>query len=159
MNVLVSCAPRLRCLILSGVLALACVHAWAAPSAEAALSGEDIYRRATEDVRGPSAGLAQTLRILDVRPPGSSPGGRDMAVTRTNDQTGRVGEVGGVGQKAVAASQEGAELLLVPTAEAPLAERFADADVEVVGVDDLDDALAALDDLGGNALDLADTGG
>lgn len=48
MNVLVSCAPRLRCLILSGVLALACVHAWAAPSAEAALSGEDIYRRATE---------------------------------------------------------------------------------------------------------------
>jgi PDZ domain-containing protein len=113
----------------------------------------------TEDVGGPSAGLALTLGILDVLTPGSITGGRDIAVTGTIDPTGRVGEVGGVGQKAVAASQEGAELLLVPTAEAEQAERFAAADVEVVGVDDLDDALAALDELGGNALALADTGG
>jgi PDZ domain-containing secreted protein len=64
-----------------------------------------------------------------------------------------------VAQKAVAASREGAELLLVPAAEAELAERFADDDVRVVGVETLDDALQALDDLGGNALDLADSGG
>ncbi|HEX7132636.1 MAG TPA: S16 family serine protease [Iamia sp.] len=113
----------------------------------------------TEDVGGPSAGLALTLGILDVLTPGSITGGKTIAVTGTIDPTGAVGEVGGVGQKAVAANREGAELLLVPAAEAELAERFADDGVRVVGVETLDDALQALDDLGGNALELADSGG
>ncbi|HEU5151945.1 MAG TPA: S16 family serine protease [Iamia sp.] len=113
----------------------------------------------TRDVGGPSAGLALTLGILDVLTPGSITGGHTIAVTGTIDPAGNVGEVGGVGQKAVAASREGAELMLVPAAEAELAERFAADDVEVVGVETLDDALAALAELGGNALDLADTGG
>jgi PDZ domain-containing protein len=113
----------------------------------------------TEDVGGPSAGLALTLGILDVLTPGSITGGHTIAVTGTIDPTGVVGEVGGVGQKAVAATREGAELLLVPAAEAELAERFAGDDVRIVGVETLDDALAALDGLGGNALDLADSGG
>ncbi len=113
----------------------------------------------TEDVGGPSAGLALTLGVLDVLTPGSITGGRTIAVTGTIDPDGRVGEVGGVGQKAVAATREGAELMLVPMSEAPLAERFAGDGVRVVGVETLDDALQALDDIGGNALDLADSGG
>ena len=47
----------------------------------------------------------------------------------------------------------------MPAAEAELAERFAADDGEVVGVETLDDALVALDELGGNALDLPDSGG
>ena len=113
----------------------------------------------TQDVGGPSAGLALTLGILDVLTPGSITGGKTIAVTGTIDPGGVVGEVGGVGQKAVAATREGAELLLVPAAEAELAERFAGEDVHVVGVETLDDALEALDGLGGNALDLPDAGG
>lgn len=113
----------------------------------------------TEDVGGPSAGVALTLGILDVLTPGSITGGATIAVTGTIDPEGRVGEVGGVGQKAVAASREGAEMLLVPASEAAIAERFAADDVEVVGIETLDDALAALDRLGGNALDLPDDGG
>lgn len=112
----------------------------------------------TEDVGGPSAGLALTLGILDVLTPGSITGGHTIAVTGTIDPTGVVGEVGGVGQKAVAANRQGAELLLVPKAEAGLAERFAADDVEVVGVETLQDALDALADLGGNADELADAG-
>jgi PDZ domain-containing protein len=112
----------------------------------------------TEDVGGPSAGLALTLGILDVLTPGSITGGHTIAVTGTIDPTGAVGEVGGVGQKAVAASEEGAELILAPAAEAELAERYADDDVRVVGVETLDDALEALADLGGNALELAGSG-
>jgi PDZ domain-containing protein len=113
----------------------------------------------TEDVGGPSAGLALTLGILDVLTPGSITGGKTIAVTGTIDPTGVVGEVGGVAQKAVAANRQGAELLLVPAAEAELAERFAADGVEVVGVETLDDALAALADIGGNADELEDAGG
>ncbi|HMJ79192.1 MAG TPA: S16 family serine protease, partial [Iamia sp.] len=112
----------------------------------------------TEDVGGPSAGLALTLGILDVLTPGSITGEHTVAVTGTIDPAGTVGEVGGVGQKAVAATREGAELLLVPEPEAALAERFAGDDVRVVGVETLADALDALADLGGNADDLADAG-
>ncbi len=105
----------------------------------------------TEDVGGPSAGLALTLGILDVLTPGSITGGHDVAVTGTISTDGVVGEVGGVAQKAVAANRTDADVLLVPAAEAELAERFADPDVEVIGVATLDDALAALAELGGNA--------
>lgn len=48
MNVSVSWVPRWRCVMLSGVLALACAPAGAAPTVDAALSGEEIYRRGTE---------------------------------------------------------------------------------------------------------------
>jgi PDZ domain-containing protein len=115
----------------------------------------------TEDVGGPSAGLALTLGILDVLTPGSLTGGRDVAVTGTISTDGVVGEVGGVAQKTVAANGTDAEVLLVPAAEAELAERFADDDVEVVGVRTLDDALDALTRLGGNADEVAapDAGG
>jgi PDZ domain-containing protein len=109
----------------------------------------------TEDVGGPSAGLALTLGILDVLTPGSISGGHDVAVTGTISADGVVGEVGGVAQKAVAANRTDADVLLVPAPEAELAERFADPDVEVVGVADLQDALDALAALGGNADDLA----
>lgn len=108
----------------------------------------------TDDVGGPSAGLALTLGILDILTPGSITGGVDVAVTGTIDLAGVVGQVGGVGQKAVAATSAGAELLLVPAGEAHQAERFAGEDVEVVGVETLDDALDALEAVGGNARDL-----
>lgn len=113
----------------------------------------------TEDVGGPSAGLALTLGILDHLTPGSLSGGQVVATTGTMDPEGRVGEVGGVAQKAAAASRADARLLLVPSAEAADARRLASGDVEVVGVDTLDDALAALADIGGNALDLERDGG
>lgn len=112
----------------------------------------------TRDVGGPSAGLALTLGILDVLTPGSLTGGRDVAVTGTIGLDGAVGQVGGIGQKTVAAIDAGADLILVPEGEAELALDAA-GDVEVVGVATLDDALAALDRLGGNALELDRSGG
>lgn len=113
----------------------------------------------TEDVGGPSAGLALTLGILDHLTPGSLSGGHVVATTGTIDPEGRVGEVGGVAQKAVAANGVDARLLLVPRREAADARRLAADDVEVVGVDTLDDALEALAGIGGNALELDRTGG
>ncbi len=112
----------------------------------------------TDNVGGPSAGLALTLGILDVLTEGSLTGGHVVAVTGTIQPDGSVGEVGGVAQKTVAANGTDADLLIVPAAEAAQARRFAASDVEVVGVEDLDDALDALAAVGGNALEL-DTGG
>ena len=63
----------------------------------------------TQLVGGPSAGLAFTLAIIDELTPGSLTGGKRVAITGTIEPDGKVGEVGGVEQKAItAAHQRGA---------------------------------------------------
>jgi PDZ domain-containing protein len=109
------------------------------------------------DVGGPSAGLAWTLGLLDRLTPGSITGGHRVAVTGEIDEHGRVLEIGGVGQKAVAARREGATLFIVPKAEAARARKSAGS-MKVVGVRDLDGALDALAAIGGNADELGRPG-
>jgi PDZ domain-containing protein len=105
-------------------------------------------------VRGPSAGLAFTLAVLDVLTPGDLSGGVDVAVTGTIDGIGRVGPIGGAQYKAVAARSAGAEVFLVPAGEEGQAAEKVGDDIEIIPVATLQDALEALADLGGNALDL-----
>jgi PDZ domain-containing protein len=109
------------------------------------------------DVGGPSAGLAFTLGVLDVLTPGELTGGSKVATTGTMALDGTVGPVGGVRQKTAAARGAGVELFLVPTAEYEEAAAHA-GDMKVVAVDTLDEALAELDELGGNALALGRPG-
>lgn len=104
----------------------------------------------TGRVGGPSAGLAFTLAVIDDLTPGELTGGKRVAVTGEMGLDGTVIPVGGVEQKAVAAREHDAALMLVPAGEDELARPRA-GDMEVVGVDDLDDALAALARIGGNA--------
>ncbi len=105
-------------------------------------------------VSGPSAGLAFTLAIIDKLTPGSLTGGRKVAVTGEMRSGGTVGEIGGVAQKAVAAKNAGATLMLVPRSEAREARTTAGS-MKVEGVANLDDALAALRRSGGDAIDVA----
>lgn len=107
----------------------------------------------TGQVGGPSAGLAFTLAVLDVLTPGEITGGHQVAVTGTIDGNGNVGPIGGIEQKGAAVRDQGADVFIVPASEAADARKRA-GDVEVVGVETLDDALRALDRLGGNALHL-----
>ena len=107
----------------------------------------------TGQVGGPSAGLAFTLALLDVLTPGEMTGGAQVAVTGTIDGLGNVGPIGGIGQKAAAVRDAGADVFIVPATEADDARAHA-GDVKVVGVETLDDALRELDALGGNALHL-----
>jgi PDZ domain-containing protein len=102
----------------------------------------------THNVGGPSAGLAFTLAIIDDLTPGDLTGGEDVAVTGAIQPNGRVSEVGGVEQKAAVARDRGAVLMLVPEEEVETAERTA-GDMPVIGIDDIDDALAALERIGG----------
>ncbi len=105
-------------------------------------------------VGGPSAGLAFTLTVLDQLTEGELTGGREIAVTGTMSADGSVGSVGGVPQKAAAVREMGIEVFIVPRAlgEAEL-ERVRDRagdDLQIIPVDDLDEALAVLATLGGD---------
>ena len=103
-------------------------------------------------VGGPSAGLAFTLGVIDVLTPGDLAGGHVVAVTGTIEPDGHVGRVGGVAQKALAAKAAGADVLLVPVDEYESAVEHAPDGLRVMKVDTLDDALAALASIGGDAV-------
>ena len=110
----------------------------------------------TGDVGGPSAGLAFTLGLIDKLTPGELTGGVPVAVTGTIAPDGTVGRVGGTGQKAAAVRRAGIKTFLVPAEDYAEAAKHA-GDVNVVKVETLDDALAALAELGGNGLELPTT--
>jgi PDZ domain-containing protein len=105
----------------------------------------------TQLVGGPSAGLAFTLAIIDDLTPGSLTGGKQVAVTGTIDPDGNVGPVGGVEQKAITARTNGVQLMIVPKSEVADARRGA-GDVRVVGVDNVEQALDALQRAGGSVV-------
>ncbi len=110
----------------------------------------------SENIGGPSAGLAFTLGLIDRLTDGELAGGAEVAVTGTIQPDGSVGLVGGIRQKALAARRAGATLMLVPKAELAEAKRNA-GDLEVRGVQTLDDALEVLADLkGANAQEVLD---
>lgn len=120
----------------------------------------------TGRVGGPSAGLAFTLAVIDVLSEGDLTNGAEVVATGTINRDGVVGPVGGVHQKTIAAERSGADLFLVPlccenfvdrTTGEPIeqASNFEEAmkhagDMRVVGVATLDDALAAIGEIGGD---------
>ena len=68
----------------------------------------------TNDIGGPSAGLAFTLTLIDRLSDGDLTGGKKVAVTGTIDVDGNVGAIGGLQSKASAVRQAGAEYFIVP---------------------------------------------
>lgn len=100
------------------------------------------------DVGGPSAGLLFTLGIIDKingnGHGGDLTGGRSIAGTGTIDAAGKVGAVGGVPLKELAARHDGATVFLVPRAECSDATAQLPGGLRLVPVDTLDGALAAL---------------
>jgi Lon-like protease len=109
----------------------------------------------TESIGGPSAGLAFTLTLIDQLSEGDLLGGKRVAVTGTINIRGQVGAIGGLSSKASAVLQSGAQYFLVPTAQgdkdiAKAREVVGDG-VEIIPVATLDEALAALQRIGGTA--------
>ena len=68
----------------------------------------------TQNIGGPSAGLAMTLGIIDKLSSGRLTGPRIVAATGTIDQDGNVGDVGGVAEKTIAVERAGATVFFVP---------------------------------------------
>lgn len=97
----------------------------------------------SQNIGGPSAGLAFALSIADALTKEDLTRGHRVAVTGTIDINGNVGLVGGVEFKVRAAEREGADIFLVPKDEVAQASSVA-GDVEVIGVSTLEEAIAAL---------------
>ena len=117
----------------------------------------------TNQIGGPSAGLAFTLALIDELSPGALTGGRNIAVTGTVDLEGNVGAIGGLPQKVSAVHQNGVDVFIVPASQPELQspepgepderQRLDDAgkgQVQIIPVATLDEALAALVELGGD---------
>ena len=114
----------------------------------------------TGGIGGPSAGLAFTLSLIDELSAGELTGGVDDAVTGTIALDGTVGPIGGLPQKVSAVHQHGVDVFIVPASQVELddpvmVERLDDAgrgQVLIVPVATLDEALEALEELGGDPL-------
>ena len=113
----------------------------------------------TDRIGGPSAGLAFTLTLIDELTEGDLTGGQRVAVTGTIDVDGNVGAIGGLNSKASAVDQVGVKYFLVPVNQGEdgldgiaHAREVVGDDVEIIPVATLDEALAALERLGGDPL-------
>ncbi len=105
----------------------------------------------TDNIGGPSAGLAFTLGAIDSLTSHNLTGGHRVAVTGTIDADGTVGPVGGVQQKTVAVENAHCDYFLVPADEFNDAQRKARGhSLKVVKVNSLDDALTFLGTIGGS---------
>ena len=110
----------------------------------------------TDQIGGPSAGLAFTLALLDELTPGDLMGGVKVAATGTIEEDETVGAIGALAQKAVAVKAAGVKVFLVPKgqSEEELADarRAAGPSVRIEPVADLAEALAILESLGGSGI-------
>ncbi|HWF15848.1 MAG TPA: S16 family serine protease [Acidimicrobiales bacterium] len=104
----------------------------------------------TQNIGGPSAGLAMALGIIDKLSSGRLTGGHIVAATGTIDQNGNVGDVGGVAEKTIAVENAGATVFFVPKVELKTAEAKASPQLHVYAVSNLDQVLRILKRLGGN---------
>ncbi|MFC4375176.1 PDZ domain-containing protein [Nocardia halotolerans] len=99
------------------------------------------------DIGGPSAGLMFSLALIDKLSPGELNGGRFVAGTGTIDETGKVGPIGGIQYKMMAAREVGAETFLVPADNCNEARQRAPEGLRLVRVETLDSAIASLADI------------
>jgi len=113
----------------------------------------------TDAIGGPSAGLAFTLALIDALTEGDLTGGANVAVTGTIDVEGNVGAIGGLNSKASAVKQVGVQYFLVPVNQGEdgpdgieRAREVVGDDVEIIPVATLQEALDALERLGGDPI-------
>jgi PDZ domain-containing protein len=108
----------------------------------------------TSRIGGPSAGLAFTLALIEELNPASLTGGALVAATGTINEDGSVGAIGALRQKTVAVLRAGGDVFLVPASQPPselaAAREVAGDRLKIVPVANLAEALAALEDQGGD---------
>lgn len=99
-------------------------------------------------IGGPSDGLALALGFINSLTQGRLTGGHKVAATGEIDTSGKVYEIGGAAEKAVAVRNAGAQVFLVPAGNYAAAKKEA-GKVKVYAVSSLDQALDILKSLGG----------
>jgi PDZ domain-containing protein len=94
-------------------------------------------------IGGPSAGLAFALDIVDELGPTDIDHGKRVVATGEIGLDGKVGEIGGIEQKTFGARKAGANIFLVPTANAQVARKYASG-LRIVPVRTFSQALHVL---------------
>lgn len=99
------------------------------------------------DIGGPSAGLMFSLALVDKLSTGKLNDGKFVAGTGTIDPDGKVGPIGGIQYKMIAAREAGAQTFLVPADNCSEARQRTPAGLKLVKVDTLTSAVHSLEDL------------
>ncbi|MFB7662906.1 PDZ domain-containing protein [Kitasatospora sp. NPDC056138] len=100
-----------------------------------------------QDVGGPSAGLMFSLGIIDKLTPTDLTGGKFVAGTGTISDDGKVGPIGGISMKLIAAREKGAEYFFTPADNCAEAAGNTPGGLRLIKVNTLADALKALDEV------------
>ncbi|MFJ7906298.1 PDZ domain-containing protein [Kitasatospora sp. NPDC096204] len=99
-----------------------------------------------QDVGGPSAGLMFSLGIIDkLTPGGDLTGGKFVAGTGTIDDEGKVGPIGGISMKLIAARDAGAQYFFTPSSNCAEASKNVPSGLTLIKADTLDGALKSLE--------------
>ncbi|WP_041782689.1 YlbL family protein [Mycolicibacterium chubuense] len=96
------------------------------------------------NVGGPSAGLMFSLAVVDKLTTGDLNGSKFVAGTGTIRGDGKVGSIGGITHKIVAAKDAGATVFLVPTDNCDEAKTADEKGIELLKVDTLSQAIDSL---------------
>lgn len=94
-------------------------------------------------IGGPSAGMMTALTVYDLFSAEDLAAGRVIAGTGTIDAEGRVGAIGGIEEKVVAAERAGVEILLIPASQRGEVDDVPPG-IELVAVNTLQEAIDAL---------------
>ena len=98
------------------------------------------------DIGGPSAGLMWSLALYDLLTPGDLTKGRTISGTGTMDLAGKVGPIGGIRDKVLAAERVGASIFFAPTGNANELKGVDPKGMKIVSVATFEDALKYLQD-------------
>ena len=96
------------------------------------------------NIGGPSAGLMFSLAVVDKLTTGDLNDGKFVAGTGTIDSEGKVGSIGGITHKILAAHEAGATVFLVPADNCDEAKTAHEDGLQLVKVDNLVQAVDAL---------------
>lgn len=96
------------------------------------------------NIGGPSAGLMFSLAVIDKLTTGDLNGSKFIAGTGTISEDGKVGPIGGITHKMMAAQEAGATVFLVPAENCDEARTAKDDTMELVRVETLNQAVDSL---------------
>jgi Lon-like protease len=96
------------------------------------------------NIGGPSAGLMFSLAVIDKLTNGNLADSKFIAGTGTIDADGKVGAIGGITHKMLAAHEAGATVFLVPTDNCAEARGGSDDGLELLKVETIGQAVDAL---------------
>ncbi|CAN5454197.1 PDZ domain-containing protein [soil metagenome] len=99
------------------------------------------------NIGGPSAGLMFSLAVVDKLTTGDLNDSKFIAGTGSIDTEGKVGPIGGITHKMLAASEAGATVFLVPAENCDEARSGEQEGLELVKVETLESAVNALETL------------